>query len=342
MRYINLPGTDMKVAQIQLGTGDYGIDPSMGVEVKDYSAVRGVTVEAAFRQMDEYLDLGGNFIDTAIVYNDWIPGERSRSEKTVGKWLAARGTRDKVYIATKGGISWEGHTGFHAPPINLSAEMLNKQIPQSMEHLGIDYIDLYWLHRDERTRPVGEIMETLNENIKKGYVRYIGASNWLPDRIAEANAYAREHGLQPFIASQIEWSLARMFCPETPLDDLPFMDEATYQFHKDTKLTCFAYSSQGRGFYSKLDQLGEDKLPDQQRDYYLNDRNRAAFKRIKKLSAETGYSVTDIALSFINSQYAFTGIPVVACRTHEQFVDTMKGADVHLTPEQVDFLLKED
>ena len=335
MRYIKLPKTDMEVSQIQLGSAEFGVDVQ-------YPGMKAVPTEDAFRLMDEFVDMGGNFIDTAHVYSDWIPGEFGRSEKCIGKWLTSRKSRNKVFIATKGGIDFTNHVGLYGPPIDLSKKEIDKDIEESLENLKTDYVDLYWLHRDEPSRPVGEIIETLNDNVKKGNIRYIGCSNWLPDRIAEANAYAEEHGLMPFVGSQFEWSLARMFCPEAPLDDLPFMDEETYAFHKKTGLTAFAYSSQGNGFYTKLDQLGEENISDRLKKHYLNDRNRAAYKRIKQLSAETGYTVTQIALSFINSQYDFVGIPIIFSRKHEQFVDSLSAADLHLTPDMVDFLLKED
>lgn len=335
MRYIKLPKTDMEISQIVLGSAEYGV-------TAQYPGMKAVPTEDAFRQMDEFLDMGGNFIDTAHVYSDWIPGEFGRSEKCIGKWLSDRKTRSKVYLATKGGIDFTHHEGLYGPPIDLSKAEIDNDIEESLQNLQTDYIDMYWLHRDEPSRPVEEIIETLNSNIKKGNIRYIGCSNWMPDRIAKANEYADKNGLKPFIASQFEWSLARMFCPEAPLDDLPYMDDAMYQFHKSSGLTAFAYSSQGNGFYSKLAALGEEKLPERLKKHFLNDRNRKAFQRILKLSKETGYSVTQISLAFINSQYDFVGIPIIFSRTHEQFLDSLSAADIHLTPQMVDALLKED
>lgn len=335
MKYIQLPGTDMNVSQIQLGSAEFGL-----TEVG--ASGRKVSVEDAFRQMDEFLDFGGNFIDTAHAYSDWVPGELSRSEKCIGKWLTARGNRDKVFIATKGGIDFTKGTGYHAPPIDLCKAEIDNDINESLANLNTDYIDFYWLHRDEPSRPVEEIIDTLNDNVKAGKIRYIGCSNWLPDRIKAANEYAEKAVLMPFLGNQFEWSLARMFMPEAPLDDLPFMNEEMYEFHKTSGMTAFAYSSLGNGFFTKYDQGGEEALPEKLKKHFLNDRTRAAYKRLKKLSVETGYNATQIALAFINSQYKFVGIPITFGRTHEQFLDSMAAGDVNLTPEQVDFLLKED
>jgi len=340
MRYLDLPLTDLKISQIVLGSAEYGLE-------NQAPGVKAVSTADAFRQMDEFTDMGGNIIDTAHVYSDWVlneKGEREygRSEKCIGKWLSARKNRDKVYIATKGGIDFTNHQGLFGPPIDLSKAAIDQDIDESLQNLQTDYIDLYWLHRDEPTRPVGEIIEHLNESVKSGKIRYIGCSNWLPDRIKEANDYAAAHGLMPFVASQFEWSLGRMFCPEHPADDLPFMSEEMYDFHKTSGMTAFAYGSQGNGFFTKLDQLGEENLPEYHKFHYLNNRNRATYQRIKKLSAETGMTVTQIALCFINSQYKFVGAPIIFTRTYEQFRDSLSAANCHLTPEMVDFLLKED
>ena len=102
MRYIKLPKTDMEISQIVLGSAEYGV-------TAQYPGMKAVPTEDAFRQMDEFLDMGGNFIDTAHVYSDWIPGEFGRSEKCIGKWLSNRKTLSKVYLATKGGIDFTHH-----------------------------------------------------------------------------------------------------------------------------------------------------------------------------------------------------------------------------------------
>lgn len=335
MKYVKLPGTELTVSHIALGSAEFGVDAT-------YPGMKAVSTKDAFRQMDEFTDMGGNLVDTAHCYADWIPGEFSRSEKCIGKWLQQRKNRDKIFLATKGGIDFTCPRGPFGPSIDLSYGEISKDIDESLENLKTDYIDFYWLHRDEPSRPAGEIIETLAANVKRGVIRYYGCSNWLPERIKEANDYAEKHGLMPFAGNQFEWSLARMFCPEAPLDDLPYMDDEMYEFHKLTGMTAFAYSSQGNGFFSKLEKLGKDNISDNLKQHFLNKRNLAAFERIKLLSEKTGYTVTQIALSFINSQYDFTGIPIIFSRTHEQFADSLSARDITLTPGMVDFLLNEN
>ncbi len=323
MRIMTLPATDLKISQICLGSGEFGLRPDR---------------DGAFRLMDTFASWGGNFIDTAHCYSDWVPGEISRSEKIIGHWMKERKNRSLVVLATKGGID------FTLPdsPISLSKEDLDKDIEESLANLQTDYIDLYWLHRDERSRPVDEIINTLNVQVRSGRIRYIGCSNWKTDRIVAANAYAHAHGLQPFIASQIEWSLARMFMPERPIDtSLPFMDPQTYKFHTDTHFPVLAFTSQARGFFQILDKFGEEALSEDLRFHYLNDRNRKAYQRLKELSSRTGDSIAALCLSFISSQPEFMGVPIIYTGKMDHLLDSLAGKDTVLTPEQITYLLTE-
>ena len=319
MRKIQLPGTRLNVSHICLGTAQFGLHTNQ---------------ESSFRLMDTFVESGGNFIDTAHCYADWAPGELSRSEKMIGHWIKARKNRSDIVLATKGGIDFRSETG-----ICLSESELDKDIEESLGFLQTDYIDLYWLHRDERTRPVDQIVKCLNKHIKAGHIHHAGCSNWLPDRIIEANDYARANGMQPFIASQLEWSLARMFKPENPFDrGLPFMDQESLAFHRSTHLTAVAFSAQARGFFSTLDTRGEDGLSPLLREHLLNDRNRETYKRLKKLSAETGCGITALCLSYINSQTDFVAVPIIFTSAHDHLLDCLTGADTHLTHEQVSYL----
>ena len=123
-------------------------------------------------------------------------------------------------------------------------------IDDSLGRLETDVIDLYWLHRDETCLPVAEIMETLNSEIARGRIRWLGASNWRPARLAEANAYVAAHGLQGFVASQPGWSLAKSNTPNpAPATDRSngnialFLEEVDQQWHRETGLPVVPYSA---------------------------------------------------------------------------------------------------
>ena len=173
-----------------LGTGNFGA---------------ALDQDAAFALLDAYLDQGGNFLDSAQVYCDWIPdNERSSSEKIIGRWMKERRNRDRLVIATKG-----AHPDLATMQIpRMSRAEIEADLHASLRHLQTDVIDLYWLHRDDPARPVAEILETLNAAVQAGKIRAFGCSNWRAERLQAANEYAATHGLHGFVASQVLWNLA--------------------------------------------------------------------------------------------------------------------------------------
>ena len=135
----------------------------------------------SFKLLDAFVASGLNLIDTADVYSKWIPGHvGGESETIIGGWLAKRGNRDKVLIATKLGVEMApGETG-------LSKAYITRAVERSLKRLQTDYIDLYQAHRDDDKTPMEETLETFAGLIRAGKVRAIGASNFKADRLAEA------------------------------------------------------------------------------------------------------------------------------------------------------------
>jgi len=232
MRLVAIPNTDLAVSAICLGTANLG---------------SGVDAEASFALLDAYLERGGNFLDTAQVYANWLPIEESVSEKTIGRWLKSRGHRERVVLATKG-----GHPNLktmHVP--RLSPKEVASDLEGSLRRLGVERIDLYWLHRDDPARPAGEVIEMLHGFTAAGKIRYYGCSNWRAARIVEAQAYAKAHGLAGFVGDQMMWSLA---APEpAALSDKTMvpMDQALWRYHRETGLAAIPYSSQAGGWLQK-------------------------------------------------------------------------------------------
>ncbi len=136
----------------------------------------GSTVDKAgsFQLLDAFVEAGGTFVDTAKVYADWLPGERSISEKTIGEWLRRSGKRSQVVLATKG-----AHPDLSAMQTGrLSRAEIIADLDASLRHLQTDVIDLYWLHRDDAEQPVADILATLESQVRAGKIRYYGCSNW--------------------------------------------------------------------------------------------------------------------------------------------------------------------
>jgi aryl-alcohol dehydrogenase-like predicted oxidoreductase len=318
MRYTTIPGTDLRCATICLGTSNLGST---------------IDRQASFDLLDAYVDLGGNAIDTASVYADWLPGERSISEKTLGRWCRERGNRDRILLATKG-----GHPDLSTMHISrLSRAEIVHDIEASLSNLQTDIIDLYWLHRDDPKRSVQEIIEVLHDQVEAGKIRTFGCSNWRAPRIRAAQAYAAQQGLRGFVADQMQWSLARAD-PDAVADKTTVaMDDDLYNFHLETGLAAIPYSSQANGFYQKLAGGARDRMSQGMLRTYDHAENRARFGRIQALSEEIGLSVTQIALGYLLS-HPFPAIPIVGCKTVEHLRDSLSAADVRLTPEQVQYL----
>ncbi len=165
------------------------------------------------------MEAGGNFVDTAHVYADWLPDvERSCSEKTIGRWLRAR-RPDGLVVATKG-----GHPRLDAPGRSrLDEASLRQDVSESLSFLGLERLDLFYLHRDDPQRPVGEILGVLETLRREGLIAHYGASNWSTARLAAARDAASRRGWAGFVANQPEWSLARRN-PGAVADDLLAMD----------------------------------------------------------------------------------------------------------------------
>jgi len=309
-----LPQTDLRVSRICLGTADFGSSLSR---------------DDSFRLMDAFLEHGGNFLDTAHIYADWQCDVPGMSEKTIGAWLASRGCRDRIVIATKG-----GHLASGSSRPRLSADQIEQDLKESLRRLGVEQIDLYWLHRDDPTRPVDQILETMERVRQAGLIRWYATSNWSVARMREA-ACPRSPG---FVASQIQWSLAKVN-PECVWDPTTVdMDPEIWLYHRETGLPVMAYSSQASGFFSgkyRRDQP-ESGRPDVRRRYD-SDLNWGRLERAGKLAKEIGCHTNQIALAYLLAQ-PFPTFPIVGCHSPDQLRDSCAAADVCLTTEQVDDL----
>jgi len=323
-----LPFSSLAVSGLCLGTGNLG-GP--------------IDQDTSFRLLDTFLDYGGNFIDSAHVYSDWIPGEKHRSEKTLGAWMQSRRSRLELIIATKG-----AHPDLETMPIQrLSAQEITADLDGSLACLHTDTIDLYYLHRDDPNRPVGEIIETLNAQVRAGKIRAFGCSNWSLARIQTAQAYAAAHGLQGFNANQMLWSLAAVNWEGVQDKTLVGMDASLWAYHQASRLVAVPYSSQANGYFQHLAQGTTHKISAMHQSIYGSPEghrgpgeNRSRFERLTQLSGETGLTITQLVLGYLLAQ-PFTTLPIIGPQSVGQLEDSLSAANVHLTPEQVAFLVPE-
>lgn len=321
MKYlsIKLPEGYMDISKIALGTDYFGMT---------------VSEETSLRLLDFYSDAGGNCIDTARMYASWLPGGEGVSEKTVGRWLKTRGSRNKVIISTKG-----GHPALEQMDRGrLSRKEIESDLDESLMTLGVNEIDLYWLHRDDITRPVEDIMDTLSILISKGKVRAVGCSNWRAERIEEANRFARHNGLAPFCASQIQWSLATS-TPEAHDDPtIVCMNEKEYAWYLKESFPVFAYSSQAKGFFARASAQGLDAINQKAYTRFCTPENIARLERVKEYASQNGLTHTAAALGYILCNKV-PAIAIVGCKKEEQLMDSLTASDVNLPDTAVDWLL---
>jgi aryl-alcohol dehydrogenase-like predicted oxidoreductase len=182
---IKLANTDLTVYPLCLGGNVFG-----------YSADK----QNSEAVLSFYADNGGNFIDTADMYSQWAPGHiGGESETIIGDWMAKRGNRQKVIIATK--VSkLDTRPGLKAANIRAACD-------ESLKRLKSDYIDLYYAHQDDLDTPIEESLGAFDELIRAGKVRYIAASNFTPERLQESLDISKANGLSSYIASQDQYNL---------------------------------------------------------------------------------------------------------------------------------------
>jgi len=295
------------LSPLSLGTATYGAEPD---ESK------------AFAMLDRFLEAGGNQLDTARVYSDWIPGEPGRSEKLIGRWLKSRGCRERMMIATKGG---------HPPMDQMErgrmseAELLH-DIDLSRKALGVDTIDLYWLHRDDRNQPIGQLLGILESFREKGWISTYGGSNFSTQRLVAAYQFSREQKIPGFVASQPMACLGAQYRKPMEIPLLERLDEAGEAFHTRTDMALLPYSSQANGYYEKVARwgAGSEKLKDHP---FNTNENNAIATRLIALSAESGYSVSTLTLAWWRTK-PYPVHPIIGCRTIEQLEDSLDSLRV--------------
>lgn len=316
MKTLQLPGTELNVSPLCLGTNQFGTS-------LDDGAAAGI--------LDAFIELGGRFIDTARSYGDWIPdAPRGASEQALGRLLRQR-DRANLVVATKG-CEFDYRAGDFA--LRVNPDVLRADLTASLEALQTDYIDLYWLHRDDAAQPVESLVDTLIEQQQAGRIRAFGCSNWTVERIEAAQAYARSIGHSGFVACQPMWGLAepdreamQMYSPGGYYED-------GYQALHNGGLTMIPYSGQSRGFFTKLAGQGEAALADDLRALYLNDANRRRLPVVERIAAERGISINQVVLAYLLSQPALT-IPIIGASRPEQLQDSVRACDVQLSADEL-------
>ena len=314
MKKTYLPVFQKEASVIALGTDGFGVNR---------------TREVAEELLDCYVAAGGNVIDSARMYGRPEVGEYGICEGVTGEWMAKRGNRDRLILSTKG-----GYPDVHGRP-RLDRQSLLSDVQASREALQAGFIDIYFLHRDDPQRPVGDIVETLNEMIDRGWVGSVGASNWTAQRIREANAYAQAHGLRGFAGTQPQWSLARQVVNPDPT--LVIMQDDLFHLHRETDMLCMPFSAQAKGYFAKLLSGGEQALSPKAKARFHFSENIAVAERLQALCEESGCAPAAMSLAWLISQ-PFATIPIISARDSGQLLESLAAGDITLDAAQRDAL----
>ena len=307
MKYSN--GFGINGSKILLGTAYFGDT---------------ISQEESFKILDTYVALGGTHIDTARLYAD---GE---SEKVIAKWIASRKPQG-VHISTKG--AFPSHTAPDVP--RLSEADVRYDLELSLRALDTERIEFYWLHRDDESRDVSEIVDYMNSFVKEGKIARFGASNWKHSRIEAANRYAAENGLCGFEASQIRFSPA-IVSPNGNADrKLVDMTAESFEYYAKKKMPVAAYASQAKGFFSKMAAMGEDGLSTKSKERYLCRENLRTLEVIKELAKEHGCSIAAVVCAALCSLSSPDVFAIIGGSRPTQIEDSMKGADLTLSEDEL-------
>ena len=297
------PATGWTVFPMALGTADYGAR---------------YPEEFCFRQLDQFVAGGGTLLDTAHVYSDWISGELHRSERTLGRWLRTSGLRDSVRIVSKG-----AHPPLSDMRVSRVREAdIRQDLSEGLDMLGCGAIDLYLLHRDDPSVPVGEIVDWMDAHCASGEIRAWGVSNWTLERIRAAQEYAAAHGRRPMACNEPMWSFATI--RKAGLGDqtlVPF-DAEMHRYHCETGLGLMAYSSQAQGYFSKMASARADGTPFPPHPVYGGEENETKFAFLQDLAKKTGLTFNQLTLLFFAKQ-PFCAIPIAAFGSETRLAECM-------------------
>lgn len=273
----------------------------------------GISRDVSFSVLDAFVCAGGNFIDTAAVYGMGV------SEQTIGEWMKERGARDRVFISTKG-----GHPSLPEWRRRITKKDIREDIENSLRYLQTDYVDVYFLHRDDDSLPVEVIMPILDKLVREGKTRYIGASNWTIERINEANKFARENGMAEFAVSQIFWCGAIINKEGVYDQTLTVMDDKEYAGYSETDVPVMAYTSQAKGLFSLIRDKGYEGLSDSMKRTYINPETKARAERILVVSEEVGMSPTVVSLAYLLYDKNIKAYPIIGTSRTERIAEVME------------------
>ena len=309
MKKQQIKHTDLQVAPINFGGNVFGwtLDEKQSFDI-----------------LDKFVGAGFNFIDTADTYSWWVNGRGGQSEEIIGKWLKSRGRRQDLVIATKVGSETKEH-GF-----DISRKHILQSADESLHRLGVDHIDLYYTHFDDKVTPVEETLSAYDELIRAGKVRYIAASNVSPQRLIESFSLAEEHGLPRYVALQPHYNLVERLGFEN--DYAPLVEKYD--------LSVFPYWSLAAGFltgkYRSVDDF-EKTTRGAGIKKYFDEKGKAVLKALDTVAEKYDAKQATVALAWLLANPLVTA-RIVSATSESQLQTLIAAPDLQLDQEDIGLL----
>jgi aryl-alcohol dehydrogenase-like predicted oxidoreductase len=241
------------------------------------------------------------------------------SEQTLGEWMRLRQSRDRVIISTKG-----GHPSIPDWARRITEADIRADMEDSLRYLGTDHVDIYFLHRDDESKPVEAIMPILDTLVREGKTRLIGASNWTVARINEANAFARANGMAEFSVSQIFHNAAFINKEGVYDPTLVAMDPTEHEGYEVNGLPVMAYTAQAQGLFSHIRHKGYEGLNEGMTRTYLNPATQERAERILAVAAKTGLSPTAVSLAYLLHDRRVKTFPILGISRVERLEEAVR------------------
>lgn len=274
--------------------------------------------DESFQVLDAYAAAGGNFIDTADVYSAWVTGHTGgESESIIGRWMASRGNRQRMIVATKVGMA-PGLKGLSASTIRTAAEA-------SLQRLGVDCVDLYFAHVDDAETPLDQTLGAFDRLVKEGKVRYVAASNYNAPRLADALAASKSGGLVRYTVLQPHYNLVHRHEYEGDLQDLCQRE----------RMACVPYFSLAKGFLTGKYRPGSqvESVRAAGARAYLDDRGLRVLSALDTIAAARKTTVAAVALAWLRDQPTVAA-PIASARTVAQLAELLPMATISLREEE--------
>jgi aryl-alcohol dehydrogenase-like predicted oxidoreductase len=303
-----------------LGNTDLDVFPlCLGANVFGWT----IDEERSFAVLDAYAQAGGNFIDTADIYGRRGPDGIGASERIIGRWIAARGNRDQLVIATKVGMS---------PDVpGLSTDAIAQGIDGSLRRLGIDTIDLYYAHQDDLDTPLEETLGAFRDLALAGKIRYAAASNYSAERLREALEIGKREDMAGYVALQPHYNLMERGEYESKL--APVCDQAG--------IACIPYYGLASGFLTGKYRPDGEQVDSPRaagvRESYFNDRGFAVLRALDEVAAANQSSVAAVSLAWLAAQPTVLA-PIASATSPEQLIDLLDSTELELSSTEVERL----